>query len=362
MLTPRILAPLAFLAIAFAPSSSALAAQEATPPASTVPALSPLDELILKVESAVGDLRYADAIQRGYEVFAFTQTFSPAQEVRLRSALAAAFYPDEPELQRPDSAIAQFVSLLRVVPDAAIPIEMRWSGLDSLFAVASARTHAVRIEPSAPQVLVGEAGRGTVSVLASRPSRFRLRLTPAAGGAGVTHDSSGAPAVRATLSYRALVGRTQLLVPGEYELAVIATDPATGDSVVVRRPARVSGAALALLPSPSFDESKLRPEQRRPSWIKTVAVSIGAAAVTVLGGAVFLAASGEEGDETLGAVVGAVGLGVGGLTGFAIHRSKPDPAAAAANMELRAQHRRAVDAADAENQRRLAAYQVTVQH
>jgi hypothetical protein len=323
---------------------------------------SPLDDLILKVEADVNDLRYADAIRRGNEIIGFTDARSPAQEVRLRSALAAAYYPEEPEFQRPDSAVAQLVAMLRAAPDGAIPIELRWRGLDSLFEVASSLTHAVRIEPAAPQVLVGEAGRGTVSVLASRPSHFRLRLTPAAGGVGVVHDSTSVASRSATLTYRALQGRHVLLTPGAYEIAVIAIDPATGDSVVVRRAARVEGAALILLPTPVFDESRLRPERKRASWLKTGVVSIAVAGLTIVGGAVFLAASGEEGDEDLGAAVGAVGLAVGGLTAFTIHRPKDDPAAAAANAELRAAHRRAVDAADAENQRRLAAYQVTVRH
>lgn len=338
---------------------SPLAAQEPSPVA--VPR-SPLDELILRVESDVGDLRYADAIRRGYEVFAFAQAMSPQQETRLRSAMAAAFYPDEPEFQHPDSAIVQFVAMLRAAPDAVIPIELRSSGLDSLFDVAAARTHAVRIESGPPQVLVGDAGRGTVRVLASRPSRFRLRLTPTAGGAAYVHDATTTADRRATLTYRALAGRNVLLAPGEYELAVIAVDPATGDSVVVRRAARVDGAALSLLAAPVFDESQLRSERKRASWLKTIGVSVGAAAVTMLGGAIFLAASGEENDEELVAAVGGVGIVIGGLTGLAIHRTKDDPVAAAANVELRAQHRRAVDAADAENQRRLATYQVTVQH
>lgn len=353
----RLLVSLALAAALVNPLT--VAAQDAAPAA---PTLSPLDELILRVESELSDLRYAEAIRRAHEIFGFTRAFTPEQEVRLRSAVAAAFYPEEPEFQRPDSAITQFVALLRAVPDAAIPIEMRWSGLDSLFTVAAARTHAVRIEPSAPQVLVADAGRGTVSVLASRPSRFRLRLTPAAGGPSVLHDSTTTPDRRATLIYRALAGRTVLLAPGDYELAVVAIDPATGDSVTVRRAARVDGTALALLPTPVFDESKLRPEQKRPSWWKTIAVSVGAVAVTAVGGGLFLALSGEEGDEELTAAVSLVSLGVGGLTAFAIHRPKDDPAAAAANVELRAAHRRAVDAAAAENQRRYSTYQVTVQH
>lgn len=353
----RCLVPLALLATLAAQPT--LAAQDS---ANATPTFSGLDDLILRVESDLSDLRYADAIRRGKELFGFSQSFTPAQEVRLRSALAAAFYPEEPEFWRPDSAIAQFVALLRAVPDAAIPIEMRWSGLDSLFNVAAARTYAVRIEPGPPQVLVGEAGRGTVSVLASRPSRFRLRFTPAAGGQAVVFDSTITPERRATLTYRALAGRTALLAPGAYDLAVIALDPTTGDSVVVHRSARVDGTALALLPAPVFDESKLRPEQKRPSWLKTIAVSVGAAALTIAGGELFLAASGKEDDEEMVAGVGGVGLVIGSLTGLAIHRSKDDPAAAAANVELRAAHRRAVDAADAENRRRLGAYQVTVQY
>lgn len=348
--------------LAFAVALAAPVTLAAQNPAPATAALSPLDELILKVESDLSDLRYAEAIRRGRELFGFTQSFTPAQEVRLRSALAAAYYPDEPEFQRPDSAVAQFVSLLRAVPDATIPIEMRWSGLDSLFDVAAARTHAVRIEPGAPQVLVGEAGRGTVRVLASRPSRFRLRISPVAGGPARLHDSTSTAERSATLSFRALAGRNVLLAPGEYELAVVAIDPVTRDSVVLRRTARVEGAALALVPAPVFDASTLRPEKKPASWIKTIALSAGAAALTIVGGELFLAASGEEGDEELVAAVGGVGLIVGGLTALAVHRSKADPAAAAANVELRAAHRRAVDAADAENQRRYATYQVTVQY
>lgn len=148
----------------------------------------PVDDLINRVIADVNDLRYADAIRRGNEVLTYTRTMRPAQYALLRTALAAAFYPEETVAQQPDSAIAQFVAGLKVLPDLSLPIELRWAGLDSLLAVARTRTLAVTVAMD-EQALVGPDGRGSISVESSRPARFVLR-TNSLGSAAVARQAA----------------------------------------------------------------------------------------------------------------------------------------------------------------------------
>lgn len=349
------------LVLAFAVAVSSL-----VPPARVVaqgvpqPA-GPIDDLILRVIADLNDLRYDDAIARGREVFGFTRTMTPAQEALLRTAMAAAFYPEEEPAQRPDSALAQFAAAIRVKPDVTIPIELRWAGLDSLLGVARSRTFALVVQADSARTLVGPGARGGLMVQSSRPARFTLRTGLVGSASSVLQSSSVEPSTATVLMFRALDGSDVLLAPGEYSATITAVDPATGDSVQVQRRLVVEGRPLFIVAPPAFDSSRLLPERSRGSITKRAVIS------AVLGGAVFVLTSfskdGEADDEfnptatsaQLGVAVFAIGLSTHWWG-----RGGRDADAVAANARLREEHRRAVEAAEAETERRRAAYRVTV--
>ncbi len=321
----------------------------------------PVDDRITRVIADVNDLRYADAITRGREVLALHRTMRPAQEALLRSALAAAFFPEETAAQQPDSAIAQFVAGIRVQPDLTLPIELRWSGLDSLLFIARARTFAVVVSAE-DQSLIGPEGRGNLSVHSSRPARFTLRTSLLGNPVQTAQDASTGADTRATLRFRAHDGRNVLLATGEYIATIVATDPNTGDSTVVTRRLQVEGAALMLVAPPAFDSTKLRAEIVRPPMIRTALTALA------VGTATFIIGSLGGGDDDFGddfepdgrsIFVGLAIFGAGAST-YWLDKGKPDPEAVAANAALRDAHRKAVDDAAAESVRRIQAYRVNV--
>lgn len=326
------------------------------------PAADPIDDLILRVIADLNDLRYDDAIARGREVFGFTRAMSPAQEALLRTAMAAAFYPEEEPAQRPDSALAQFAAAIRVKPDVEIPIELRWAGLDSLLGVARSRTFAVVVQADTARTLVGPGARGGLMVQSSRPARFTLRTGLVGAGSSVLQSSSVEPSTASVLMLRALDGNDVLLAPGEYTATVTAVDPVSGDSVQVRRRLLVEGRPLLIVAPPAFDSSRLVPERSRGSLGKRAVVS------AVLGGAVFALASFSkdgEADDEFNPTASSAQLGVAvfaiGLSSHWWGRGRRDPEAVAANARVRDEHRRAVEAAAAETERRRSEYRVTVQ-
>lgn len=321
----------------------------------------PVDDLIARVIADVNDLRYADAIKRGYEVFTFAPTMRPAQEALLRSALAAAFYPEETASQQPDSAIAQFVAGIRVQPDLNLPIELRWAGLDSLLGVARARTFAVVISAD-EQSLTGPEGRGSITVQSSRPARFVLRTNLMGSAAAARQDSTASADTRGTLRFRAHDGRDVLLAPGPHVATIVATDPVTGDSAVVTRRLTVEGAPLILIAPPALDSTKLRPETSRPPMLRTALTALA------FGTATFIIGSLGGGDSDFGddfepdgrsIFVGLAIFGAG-VGSYWLDKGKTDPEAVAANTALRDEHRKAVDAAAAESEKRIREYRVTV--
>lgn len=350
-------------------STTALRAQETpvpvptTPaPAATTPAPSPTDDLIDRVRASVDDLRYEDAIRRANEVFAFARTMRPDQLIRLRSVLAAAFYPDEREAQQPDSALNQLVEIVRMQPDAMLPVEVRWSGLDSLLEVARARTFAVQLRPAAEQELVGTEGRGFVDVVASRPARYKLRIRALPSGTAVLQDSTVTPEATGRLGFRAHNGRVALLAAGQYEVLLTAIDATTGDTVELRRVAEATGVAPTLVATPVFDTTLLKTDMAKPPRVKMVMTSLFFAGATLAIASVARAeepiasAYSTDGRATFVslAMIGAA------VAGFWLDKGVVSVENLQSNMAARAAHRKALADAEAENKKRIAEYRVTM--
>lgn len=351
-----------FVAFALLLVCAPLAAQDTTsaPPLTAPP--SPIDELIARVRADVNDLRYADAVRRGHDTFAaFGSQLRPAQVIALRSAMAAAFYPEEAQAQRPDSALAYLTMLVQAQPDVRLPIELRWDGLDSLLGVARTRTFAVVMRPSDSETLIGTDGRGFVEVVSSRPATYRLRITGPMGAPVTLHDSTSTPEERSRLSFRAHDGRSALLSSGTYEFAVTAVD-ATGDSVTVRHRGEVTGSAPQLATLPVFDTTKIVRPTSKPRRVMPMLSTVFFAASTI---GIATAARAEEpirsafgtdGRATLVAVA-MIGAAVGS---WWLDRGVHDPEIVKSNIEYRDAFRRQVSEVTAGNRDKVAAYRVTV--
>ena len=336
-----------------------LALAQGTPPAAQA---SPIDDLISRVRSDVNNLAYADAVRRGNEVFAFARSMRLDQMVALRGIMASAFFPDEPEAQWPDSAMKHLVELVKLQPDVSLPVEIRWSGLDSLLEVARGRTFAVQLRPAQEDQLVGTEGRGAVSVIASRPARYRLRIRALPNGAAVTHDSVLTPATEGRLTYRGHDGKTALISAGRYELLLTAIDATTGDSVVLRHQADATGTAPTMVPMPVFDTTLLKPDMSKPPIVRTALTSVFFATATFMIGSSMRAeeplasAYANDGRATfvsiaiLGAAVGSFWLDKGVVSVENLQ----------SNMAVRATYRKALTDAEAENRKRIAEYRVTM--
>jgi hypothetical protein len=336
-----------------------LALAQATPPAAQA---SPIDDLIARVRSDVNNLAYADAVRRGNEVFAFARSMRLDQMIALRGIMASAFFPDEVAAQKPDSAMKHLVELVKLQPDVTLPVEIRWPGLDSLLEVARSRTFAVQMRPAQEDQLVGTEGRGTVSVIASRPARYRLRLRALPNGTAVLHDSVTTPASEGRLTFRGHDGKTALISAGQYEVILTAVDVASGDSVVLRHSAEATGTAPTMVPMPVFDTTLLKPDMSRPPRVRTALTSIFFATAT------FMIASSARAEEPLASEFGTDGRGtfvgiaiLGAAVGsFWLDKGVVSVENLQSNMAARAAYRKALADAEAENRKRISEYRVTV--
>ena len=322
---------------------------------------SPIVDLLTRARTALNDLHYAEADSLAAAALAgFADRLTADQRIEALSLQAAAFYPDPTGggSQRPDSAMVYLRRIVRADPAAArMRPEFSWAGLDSLFAVARQTTFAATARPVDG---TGPHGEASVEVRATRRARFTLAMAPASGGATVAADSAG-PGGGAQLRVGVLDGSRPLLTSGDYVLTVTATDSATGESVVTRLPATVAAPALNLEPVPSvLDPGRLLPETAPPARVRGVVAGL------LLGGGAFLAAS-LKGPGPLAAattdsrsIVMGGGMAVGAIIAGLLDRGRPLPQNAATNSKTRQEFAQSVQAARAENQRRLDAYRVTI--
>lgn len=323
---------------------------------------SPVDELISRVVTDVGDLRFSDALTRGREILSAGAALRPQQEVTLRTAMAAAFFPDFGGEPQPDSALAQFDRVVRLAPDAEIPIVLAWDGLDSLLNIARARTFAVVVRPPTDTATVGGERRAEVEVVASRAARYSLATRRAGGSVTLTHSVSTTPAMSARLTLRADDGAQLLLEPGVHDLLVTAVDPVRGDSTTIARRINVTGPRPSLLAMPVLDSAQLQVEESPPRPFRTALTGLLFGGLTVV--IANEARSGEPvrsafaADTRAGLVGGAiVAAAIGAIW---MGRDGRDEAAITYNTALRDAHARSVAAATAENARRIAQYRATV--
>lgn len=321
----------------------------------------PTDDALEAAKRALNDLRYEDARRLGREVESATAQLRPSQLVALRQLLALAYFPEEVEYQRPDSALRQLTALVRLRPDAELAPDMRWRGLDSLLRIARQRTFAVGFVPVREVVLGGPDGAGELEVATTRPTRLRVYVVERTSGRSVLHDSATVNGL-GRLRIRAHDGETALVRSTDYELRLVGVEVGGRDSVRAELPVSAVATALSLQPIPSLDSTRLRPAMEPPDRARTalkgVAFGLATAALgTVLRGGGTLSRNFEADPRAAG-----VGLAIAiGSIGLAVtEKGRAIPDAVRANEAALRSHGRAVSAAREENARRLSAYRVTL--
>lgn len=325
------------------------------------PASSPINDLIARITALVNDFRYADAVRAGESATALVRQMRPDQLLAFNTVMAAAYYPDEASEQRPSAALARLDDVIRLRPDARIPQELRWSGLDSLLEVSRRRVFSAVARPATQYAIAGVEGRGLIDVVSSRPAAFRLRVTSRRDGRMVTHDSATF-ATTARLGLRAHSGEAVLLDSGSYDISVVAIDAETRDSAFSNFVAEVAASPLALAPRPVFDSTTLLPVMERPRRGSTIFKGLVFAGFTY-GIAGYARAeeplrSAFEVDTRAYAVSG--GIFGAALIAAIFDKGRALPQNAENNAKTLAGFQQAVLATDAENRRRITEYRVTV--
>lgn len=322
---------------------------------------SPTDDVIASMKRAVNDLRYGEAIRLGRDLEALVPQMRASQVVAFRQVFALAWFPEESEFQRADSALRQLAGLVRVKPDAQLTQELSWSGLDSLLSLARDRTFGFAASPAAEYVLTGTDATGEVELRSTRPANVRLSLVHRGSGRLIPQDS-GLVRDRGRLRLRAHDGIAPRIDAGEYDLRIVAVDVRTRDTIVVVRRATVSAAALQLQSPPALDSASLRPERIAPDRKRTVITGLIAGAATALIGSAVR--GGGSLPDTYASDSRAGGVGVliafGSIGIAALEKGRQIPEAVKANDVVRASHATRVTATREENARRLAAHRVTV--
>lgn len=322
---------------------------------------STVDDLIAATRSALNDLKYDDAIELAHEAL-IQKRLRRSQSVVISQLLGAAFYPDPEEstaTPRLDSAMFYLRRAVKLQPDATLPEDIRWRGLDSLYQAVRANTFAAVAQPAGEYALTGVDGRAFIEVISAKPAHMWLRTVNRREGTVVMHDSVRG-ATRARMAMRAHDGERPLFIAGEYELQIVVAD-AGGTAVdTLRYSALAFGVPPVLEAPPVFPAHAVRPERARR------AIVAGVGAGVFVGGLTVALARYARHDNAIKSSVAADGratsIGVltllGGIVGGILDRGKPLPDNVRSNAELRANHVQAVAAIENANRRKVGEYKV----
>lgn len=355
ILTNAAIAAIAAIAMGGAPlSARAQSTQTATP--ARAAALDPLDVMREDLRAA----RYDAVIRRGNDLLGSSRAFTLDEQMRLWQIMAAAYYPPDVMAQRPDSARLPLDALVRLAPDVVLAADLRWAGLDSLLERARAATFAMVARPQAEYTMTTGAP-AYITVVATRPARFRLTSISTATGVAVLHDTSAAM-TNGTLALRAHDGTRPLLTNGEYQLQITAIDDESGDSLTVSRRlgARASGNARAQAIPPFIPPASVREPPAGRAKLLLGGLAFAGATVAL--------ASGGRAEEPIrsGFAVDDRAVVVGGamlaaaVAGWFIDRGKVRPPDQADIARARAAYDRRIAGIVTESKARADGYRVTV--
>jgi hypothetical protein len=237
-------------------------------------------EMLDRGRAALNDLHYmrADSIAR--DVLSLGM-LSRSARVEALQLIAAAGYPESPNERRAASARSAISQLLALDLSLAIPRELSWPGLDSLYRDVVASTYAISVLVRRENPITGLAGTSVLRVRANRPSSFALRARTRDGIEAVLLDSvSGAGDT--TLSLRVARDEKLILRGGEYDFIVTATDAATRETVTKTFDGVAIVPPLEFVAVPTgIDSTLLRPERSKPERTSGIVAGIVLGAATI---------------------------------------------------------------------------------
>lgn len=323
---------------------------------------SPIDDLLLKAQQAFNDLNYlrADSIAR--QIITAGGRITQQQRTRALMVIAAAQFPEETGSQKKTEAIATLKQIVRMDMDAKLPQDLTWAGLDSLFAETKRTTFGLSVAADSTQSAVGPSGRGEVRVKSNRPATFRMSIAPAGGGAPIATDSL-LNVTTGALHFATMRGERPIFTSGDYEITVIGTDAASGDTASSRYNARITAPELTFAKVPvTIDSSRLQLEHTGKYGAKGVIVG------GIVAAGIYSFSSMLRADTTVKKAVGAdsKGAAVAAVSGLAViiasyaDKGRPIPSAIQANQKLRADLASSIRSTEAENANRIATYTTTI--
>jgi hypothetical protein len=346
------------LAVVVSPVSARLRAQVPAQQSTSV-----MDDILKRAEDALNDLNYKSAIDFAKQVVDVGPRATPAQRTRALFVIGAANYPEgEPTAQHRDIALATFKQLVSSNFDLVIPQTIRWAGLDSLLSEAKRTTYAIAMTAVAEQIVTGPAGRAEVKVRASRPSTFRMTVSPSGGGAPLVSDSLSGTSDGA-LHFPTMRNERPIFTTGDYDVLVTAADAQSSDTTSTRYTAHITAPELTFAKIPvAIDSSRLQFERSGRYGAKGIIVG------ALVAGGIYAFSNVVRADTMVKRVVPAdsKGAGVAAAAGAAViiasfmDKGRQIPGAIAANQRLRTDLAASIRATEAENANRIATYRTTI--
>lgn len=320
----------------------------------------PLDELIREAREALDALRYDDAAEIASTLLETGAVGHVEAEVAALQLLAASLYPEEEGARNEERARGYLRRLVRAVPQATVPPEMAWPGLDSLMEETRRESLVLHAQPQGVHRLQGLDASLEIPVWVTRPSLVSVTAIPEDGDwiplGSVSTNGEG------TVEVWPHAGQDHALPPGEYELRFEAHDNANGDGVIQSFQMEVEARPMDLLEIPAaLPMTAFRPEreERRMKRSLIVAASVGVATSIV---ASALRAEPPTSTVSLDGRALAVGgtLSLATLLGGWSDPGRDIPENILYNRNLESNHRRDVFETARENDRRMAEHLVTI--
>ncbi len=322
---------------------------------------SPVAELLVQGHNALNDLDYERAESVGRSILGIGERATRSEQADACRLIAAAFFPEELALQNRDSALHYLADLIRLTPNADIPTEISWPGLDSLLGVTRKHTFALWASPVNDSIVPGVDAEALFDVAVSHPSHLVLSATPENSDSPILLDSVG-PVMQATLRLQILDGDTPVLESGRHELVIVASAVNSSRTTSTSFTADVSVPRLELAEVPSTpDQTLLLPEQTKPKRARNALMGVGLGTTTALLANTFRG-SGPVADLPTDGRAYAIGatVSVTAIVMALLERPSPIPENITYNEQLWADFYQSVRHAQAENERRRDTFRATV--
>jgi len=283
-------------------------------PAASAQVIDPIQDLLDGGRQAFNNLNYrvADSIAR---VVLDLPELRRVQRLQALQLAAASRYPEPGADQYPDSAMSALRRYVRIAPTAPIARDLTWSGLDSLLAEARRTTFGASVSVPGTTVIEGVNGRVSLPVAATRPAHFALRVWRQGDqGPGELVDSIG-PVELGTVRLAPAISDFPRFPSGNYRLHLTATDPRTGEQLILVLRGEFDLPPVQLVTVPErIEPSKLLLERTLPSRTWSLVSGVVVGGVVIASARVLRPASLTDGSVEPQSRAVPLGIGLGVLT------------------------------------------------